>query len=356
MALVLLAIPGAGCGKKGSMRPPEPRGPTPPKEVAARQIGTVVEVSFLAPTPRGPKPSQQPALAELVRVAYGPGLHPPQDPDAFRRAGVVVAQIEAAPLDPGSRLRIRDPSWGKLAGSGVDWTLRYAVRVQDRRGRPSPLVAAPDLVPVAPIPAPSGLGAEATADGIRLRWNPPVAEGSFKYNVYRTEPGGAFGEHPLHREPLGSTELLDADVTSGKAYRYVVRAAASEGPPFRESESSQEVAVLAEDRFPPAPPSGLVAVQEGRAVRLFWNPNQERDLAGYRAFRKSGSGDWQAIGSGLGVEPLLLDPAVRPRTTVRYRVIAVDRAGNESLPSDTVEVEVVEDAGTAPADERRGPS
>jgi hypothetical protein len=324
--------------------------------VAARQIGSVVEASFLAPTPRGPKPSQQPVLAELVRVAYGPGLHPPQDPDAFRRAGVVVAKIEAEPLGSGSRLRIRDPSWRELAGSGVDWTLRYAVRVRDRRGRPSPLVAAPDLVPVAPIPAPLGLDAEATADGIRLRWNPPEAEGSSKYNVYRMEQGGAFAEQPLHREPLGSAEFLDADVISGKAYRYMVRAALSDGPPFRESESSQEVEVIAEDRFPPAPPSGLVAVQEGRAVRLFWNPNQERDLAGYRVFRKSGSGEWQAIGSGLDVEALLLDPAVQPRTTVHYRVIAVDRAGNQSPPSDTVEVDVVEDVGTAPAGERRGPS
>jgi hypothetical protein len=348
VALALLALSGAACGKKGALKPPEPRGPMPPRGVAAREIGSVVEVSFLVPAPRGPKPSQQPALAELVRVAYGPGLHPPSDPDAFRRIGVVVLRVDAERLGAGSRLTIRDPSWRDLAGGGVGWTLRYAVRVRDRRGRSSPLVAALDLVPVAPIPAPSNLKAEATADGIRLRWDPPKAEGAFKYHVYRAAVTAAFGEAPLHREPLSSTDLLDADVVWGKAYRYVVRSTLSEGPPFRESDSSPEVEVFAEDRFAPAPPTGLVAVQEGSAVRLFWNPNQERDLAGYRVFRKTGTGEWQAIGSGLGVEPLLLDSAVRPGATVHYRVIAVDRVGNESRPSETVDVDVVEDAGTAP--------
>jgi predicted small lipoprotein YifL len=354
-ALVLLAISAAGCGKKGPLKPPEPRGPTSPKEVTARQTGDVVEISFLAPAPRGSNPSQQPILAELVRVAYGPGLHPPQDPDAFRRTGAVVAQIEGDPLGSGSRLRFRDPSWRDLSGNGVDWTLRYGVRVRDRRGRPSPLVVAPDLVPVAPPPVPFGLAAEATADGIRLRWDPPETGGSTKYNVYRAERGDPFGERPLNREALASAEYLDADVTLGKSYRYVVRSALFEGPPFRESASSPEVDVLAEDRFPPAPPSGLVAVQEGQAIRLFWNPNQERDLAGYRVFRRTEPGEWLTIGRNLGVEPLLLDPEVRPGTKVHYRVIAVDRAGNESRPSEAVEVDVVEDTGTAKESGRRGP-
>jgi predicted small lipoprotein YifL len=350
--LLLLALASGACGKRGPLKPPEPRGPTPPKEVAARQTGDRVVVSFVAPVARGDRPSQQPVRAELVRVTYAPGLHPPQDPDAFRRVGAVVATLERDPLAAGSRLRLEDPSYKELAGGGVDWTLRYAVRVRDRKGRPSPLVVAPDLLPVTPPPVPSGVHAEATADGIRVRWDPPKVEGIPKYNLYRAEQGADFGDLPLHREPLSTTEYLDTDVAAGKSYRYVVRTAMSEGPPFRESAPSVVAGVVAEDRFPPAAPSGLVAVQEGKAVRLFWNPNQERDLAGYRVYRRDAAGEWRRIGPELGVEPLLLDPEARPGTQVSYRVTAVDRAGNESIPSEPVDLDVAADAGAAPGGAR----
>ena len=82
LALLLLAT---ACGKKGSPLPPLPRGPFPPENVAARQIGDRVLVGFDVPVARGDKPAQQPVRAELVRVEYSPGLEPPVDADAFRR-------------------------------------------------------------------------------------------------------------------------------------------------------------------------------------------------------------------------------------------------------------------------------
>jgi predicted small lipoprotein YifL len=347
LALLVLAFAVAACGKKGPMRSPEPRGPTPPKEVVARQTGLAVDVSFVVPSPRGPKPSQQPVRAELVRIAFPPGLRPPQEADAFRRLGVVVTAITADPMKAGSRLRLQDPSWRDLAGRGVDWTLRYGVRVRDRRGRPSPLVVAPDLIPVEPPPAPTGLVAEATGDGIRVKWAPARVEGSAKYNLYRADQNGSFGERPVNREPLPSAEYLDTETVAGRTYRYRVRTAASDGPPYRESASSEEVAVLAEDRFPPQPPTGLVAVQEGKAIRLFWSPNPERDLAGYHVYRRYGSGEWTRVDAVLDPEPLLLDSGVQAGTHVSYRVTAVDRAGNESGVSETVELDAVADTGDA---------
>ena len=93
-----------------------------------------------------------------------------------------------------------------------------------------------------------------------------------------------------------------------------------------------------------------MAVQEGKAVRLFWNPNKEKDLAGYRVYRRDAAGEWRRIGPELGVEPLLLDPDVLPGTHVSYRVAAVDRAGNESAPSEAVELDVAADTVAAPGD------
>ena len=85
--LVPALLLSTACGKRGSPFPPLPRGPLPPAEVAARQIGGRSVVGFRVPEARGPKPSQHPIRAELIRVTYPPGLEPQTDPDAFRRRG-----------------------------------------------------------------------------------------------------------------------------------------------------------------------------------------------------------------------------------------------------------------------------
>mgnify|MGYP001043022400 CR=1 FL=1 len=338
----ILLVAAAACGKKGSLRPPEPRGPLAPRDVAARQEGPRVAVSFTMPDPRGPKESQAPVEAELVRLARPPGSSAPAEAEAFRRAPV-VAVIGGDPLPGGARLRVEDSSWTALQGGGVGWTLRYAVRVRDRHRRPSPLVVAHDLVPVAPLPPPTGLAAEATAEGVRLVWNPP-SDGPFLFNLYRSPAGEPFGERPLNEDPVPSTEYLDAVVEVGRTYRYVVRTSAAGGAPYRESGSAGPIEVVAEDRFPPSAPTGLVAVQEGSAIRLFWNPNQERDLAGYRVERRLGTeGGWRPLGAGATAEPFYLDDEAAAGARAAYRVVAVDGAGNAGPPSEPSEILVAED-------------
>ena len=345
LAIGLLAA--SSCGKKGPPRPPEPRGPLPPRKIEVRQLGAQMVVAFQIPEPRGSQPAQAPARAELVRVEYGPGLEAPSDPDTFRRRGTVVRVFGANPLQPGTRATIDDPSWTRLVDGGVGWTLRYAVRVRDQRGRPSPLVVARDIIAVAIPEPPRGLTAEPTADGIRAVWSPPADEGSFRYNLYRADDEGVYPERPLNGQPLETSEFLDTSAEIGKTYRYGVRTSVGEPPPFTESATSAEVIVVAEDRFAPAAPEGLVAVQEGEAIRLFWDPGQERDLEGYRVYRRIDSSAWESVGPSLVPEPLYLDTEVEPGQRVVYRVTAVDRATppNEGPASSVVEVLVAEDRG-----------
>ena len=129
---------------------------------------------------------------------------------------------------------------------------------------------------------------------------------------------------------------------SGKSYTYMVRTSASEALQYRESISCPAVTVTAEDRFAPGAPQRLVAVQEGRAVRLFWNPNQEKDLAGYRVYRRAEEGEWARVGTDGVAQPLYLDDSVTAGQHLTYRVTAVDRASppNESPPSEEVDVDV----------------
>jgi len=349
LILSLAGLPQA-CGKMGPLEPPAPRGPLPPAVVEARQVGDRVEVALTVPQPRGNDPSQSVQTTEILRVAYPKGRPAPSEPDAFRVRGDLVVAIEADYAKPGARLVIDDPTLKELADAGIGWTLRYGVRVRDRRGRPSALVVAKDLTTVAPVPAPRTLTGQASADGVRLSWEPAEGASSATYNVYRGPADGTLAERPLNVQPLTSNDDLDATVESGKTYRYVVRSVAADGPPYRESVSSNAVVVDASDRFAPAPPSGLVAVQEGNAARLLWNPGSESDLDGYRVYRDAGDGTWVRIGGDIVRQPSLIDPAIGGKRLVRYRVTAVDRANppNESEPSTVVELRVAADPGVSP--------
>ena len=336
------------CGKTGPLRPPAPRGPLPAHAVDARQIGNRVEIAFFVPAPRGTDPSQAVERAEVLRVAYPPGMIPPADPDAFRVRGEVVAQVSSRVAKPGDRIVIADPSVAELGGGGIGWTLRYGVRVRDQRDRPSALVIARDLATLPPAPAPGGLRGHATADGVRLEWDAPPEAPVSSYNVYRGPAEGLLSEQPLNIQPLTGPSFLDPTAETGRTYRYVVRAVAAEGVPYRESASSAELVVNASDTFAPAAPTGLVAVQEGAAVRLLWNPGTARDLDGYRVYRARGDAPWDRIGADVVRQPSFLDPDVRAGESVRYRITAVDRAvpANESEPSAEASLKVVADPGT----------
>jgi hypothetical protein len=347
VASVLFAVmaTATACGKKAPPTPPAPRGPLPPRLVEARQLGQEVRVAFTLSEPRGAHPTQRPHAAELVRVEFPPGSQPTDDPDAFRRRGRVVARLDVAARAPGERLALADEGLAELSNAGEGWTLRYGVRVVDRRGRLSPLVVARDLDLLRPPPAPVGLVAEATGEGIRLRWDAGGGDAVGRYSVYRRAPGEPAPERAIHPEPVSRNEYLDATAVPGSTYEYEVRAAAADGMPLRESAPSASIAVLAEDRSAPAPPERLVAVQERRAVRLFWNPSPERDVAGYRVYRRGSDGAWRAIGPALVDRPLHLDTAIESGQRLAYRVTAVDRAQppNESLPSAEVEFDVGEE-------------
>lgn len=346
LLLIEVVLWNSGCGKQGAPRPPLPRGPLPPTDVSARQTGASAVISFRVPAPRGDKPSMQPARVELVRVEYRPGNVAPPDPNAFRRRGQVVATLQGDPLPGGERVKILDETLTLGDGSlPPGTTLRYGIRVRDRRGRSSPLVVALDLVPVIPPSPPASITAIATAEGIRLNWEGAVSDDPGRYNLYRALAGGRYTGKPLHPSPLSVSEFLDTTVQMGQTYTYMVRSAVSDSEPYLESVSSPEVRVLAEDLFPPSRPGGLVAVQEGAGIRLFWNPGEERDLSGYRIYRRLNDGEWMTLEPDPVTQPLFLDRSVRTGDRIFYRVSAVDRADppNESAPSEEVSLVVATD-------------
>jgi hypothetical protein len=179
-----------------------------------------------------------------------------------------------------------------------------------------------------------------------LTW---TARSDTRYQVYRSRPGEEMPLRPIHDRPIPSGEYLDASATPGARFVYTVRVVTGDPPPYVEGHDADPVEIDVTDVFPPVAPRGLVAVQEGRSVRLFWDPSTERDLLGYRVYRQDvRGGPWAPIGPSSVDRPLVLDDSISPGRAYAYRITAVDRASppNESEPSSPVEIEVSHEPAT----------
>jgi hypothetical protein len=102
-----------------------------------------------------------------------------------------------------------------------------------------------------------------------------------------------------------------------------------------ESEASEPACTRLVDTFAPAAPKGLNAVAGSGEINLIWDPSPEPDLDGYLVLRGTSV---DALGR---VSPLLHETTFHDTVPagVRYVyvVLAVDRAGNRSLPSAPIE-------------------
>jgi subtilisin family serine protease/chitodextrinase len=80
------------------------------------------------------------------------------------------------------------------------------------------------------------------------------------------------------------------------------------------------------DTTPPAAPAGLTATAGVQSVSLDWADNGESDLASYRVYR-------DGVQIATAAASAYTDSGLTAGVTYRYRVTAVDRSGNESVPS-----------------------
>jgi hypothetical protein len=115
-----------------------------------------------------------------------------------------------------------------------------------------------------------------------------------------------------------------------------------------EGDDSNVVHLVVHDIFPPAVPGGLQAVFSSVGQKPFidltWEPDTERDLAGYIVYRRTAASDFAAVTPAPLKSPAWRDNDVHPGQTYFYTVAAIDVRGNQSAQSapasETVPVEV----------------
>ena len=100
-----------------------------------------------------------------------------------------------------------------------------------------------------------------------------------------------------------------------------------------ESDAPPAICETLVDTFPPAAPKGMNAIATDGAINLIWEPNAEKDLAGYIVLRGVEPAETlESITPAPIAEPSFKD-TVKPGIAYVYAVRAVDKAGNPSPSS-----------------------
>lgn len=338
--LLVVAALCSACGAKGPVMPPMSLAPKPTTDLAVRQQGAelVLQASYPKTTISGVAMPGLDAVEIYRHVRPAPGTAKPLPPDprefalAAERA-LVLRGSELASTVTGDKLEIRLPIPQPLPADRQSWTV--ALRLIAKGGDRSELSNQVTLAPVAPPTPPSGLRVAAKETGIEISWTAVQAPllGCLIYRREAKNPG--WGDF-MHGVPLaeGST-YLDTTAQYGHRYVYSLTAAASMDPRI-ESPLAGEQEVDYQDRFPPAPPSHLLALSEARRVRLVWERSAAGDVAGYVVYRQDPGGEFHR----LSAQPITVlefnDSGLVPRVEYHYRVAAIDKSGNLGEAGDTV--------------------
>ncbi|MCZ2149434.1 MAG: hypothetical protein LC126_16880 [Bryobacterales bacterium] len=323
LTLVFASVLLAGCGYVGDPRPPALNIPKRIEDLGAIQHGASLRLTFALP-----KMTTEDLLirerGELdVRVGVPGGGE--FNVDAWAPAARRVPASAASANQDGAM--VVEAPVGEFAGNEVF----AAVRTSNPKGRWSGWSNVLTVKVVKPLEAPTGVSAEASADGVRLSWQ---GEPQGRYRIYRQ----AEKEETFTR--IGEARgLIYADKTAdfGKSYRYRVQAVQKAGEREAESDLSATMEITPVDTFAPAAPASLTVLSGVSSVELAWERNLDKDLRGYQVYRATGDGPMERIAS-LVESPAYSDKAVESGKSYHYAVSAVDQAGNESAKSEPVTI------------------
>jgi hypothetical protein len=354
-----------GCGAPGEPAPPVPPTPVAITDLTARQAGDAVQLSFTMPSKStlGEKLKEGPAF-EVLRGSFKPDGT--VDEKSFRVVDTVPGSLVNEYVEKG-KVEFPDAISPQEFKAHAGEPVLYRVRtyVSPKKISSSSTSASLKLYPV-PAPIPS-VQVELTENAIDLKWQTPT-------NTTAGEPLGAIPEYHVYRgeldpqtadaaklNPRKATwkapflqiavttipEYHDVGFDYGKTYAYTVRSTIQVQGMTLESSDSPLVVLTPRDTFPPAAPQSLVAAVlpgasgEPKVVDLSWSINLETDLAGYRVYRsEQESTQGELLTKDLLPTPAYRDTSVRNGQKYWYRVTAVDKAGNESAPSQPIAVEV----------------
>ena len=329
------------CGTPGAPEPPSLNLAKPVSDLKATRTGNQVTLTWTVPTQT-------------------------TDGASFRRRGPtrVCRTTDQTAIDRCSAIATLQASAGQKTASFVseipaqnngpnDYAI-FAVEVLNDRGRSAGLSNQPKI-PTAVVSELDGTPKiEITPDAVIVTATVVPREASIKQELQlrrrekntTQESTVAWRTWDLSAGEAAKLELHDENFVWEKTYDYRVVLVASANAPGGtvsfDADSSAPIEILVHDVFPPAIPTGLQAVFSGPlpgqqpAIDLTWNPNMDRDLAGYFVYRRR-QNEPPTAAARLNPQPVVApsyrDTAIQPGNTYVYSVSAVDERGNESKRS-----------------------
>jgi len=346
LALVIAAGWLNGCGVQGPPRPPRLQRPATITGLSVVQVGQALEIHFSVPqqTSDGQRLTK-PLEVEILRSVAPPGAGVSKlpEPEVWMR----LIRNQWLPYAKGGEVSYTAHLTEQELRTWRGQTLVLGVRTLTRGLRHRALESDPSNwvdVPIFDVSEPvGGVVIVTTEKALEVRFPPPPTMLSGQplhdlagYRIYRSTTGerGSF-------EMIGETPAppyRDSQFEFGRTYYYRVRAVFGEPGHWAMSDDSQIATVTARDTFPPAAPQGLTGIYAAGGVELVWTANAESDLAGYYVYRLENPPP-QRLNKQLVRTPIFRDANAVPGRTFSYYVTAVDLTGNESQPSEKVDVE-----------------
>ncbi|MCP2605147.1 fibronectin type III domain-containing protein, partial [Candidatus Aminicenantes bacterium AH-873-B07] len=243
--------------------------------------------------------------------------------------------------------------------------LIFGIKVKDSKNKLSELSQLVSIKPGIPPSPPQNVNFSVYEDKILLKWDPPEKNDNSIIDGYRVYRWNEEKKIPmlLNSLPIKETSFEDRNFIYDKKYFYVIRSITY--PPvfyiplpypflffntyfhkkeelfnsIIESENSNIIEIIPKDTFPPKAPQGLVAIPGKKVITLMWDPNIERDLEGYRVWRKT---EFEKEFSLLTLKPILnnsyRDEMLEENLTYYYYVTAIDKKKNESEKSQIIKI------------------
>ena len=332
-----LTVALAACGKKGPPLPPVRVLPATPGALTARQLGDdILIAASLRPVRTDGSPLPAGTEVRVLRMPASSSLKPGLVSERYlmeqflRDAGIVAVLDPRTPEGnaPG-RIVFRDRGIvpeGEAASTAAPSGFLYGLRVVEPGGKSSAMRPPVLIEPARPPASPGALIGEVAEGEVRLKWE--AAPGGSAYNVYRRDSSDSTDpETPLNPTPLTTLDYVDKTFHYDTEYQYFVRTSLSGRATPCESPGGPIFTVRPHDRFAPGAPTGIAVAVEGDQIRVYWFPNAETDLAGYRIYRRAeGEKEATKVADAGPTESAWADTGVVPGVRYYYAVSAIDGA------------------------------
>lgn len=345
IAVALLITLFSGCGKRKPPLPPKER-VSQRVEIKGIQQGGQVILSWTMPT----RNAAEGNTLNIERIDVYRLIEPLSAPlslseEDFSSRSTLIKSIPVTDKDFSfSKLTYTDT----LEFSGQAARLRYAIRFVNSSGQKAAFSNFLLIQPESRIAEkPTNLDGTYSQDAIVLNWEKPQAnvDGTqpaniLGYNIYRRSGNNADAKI-LNKTPLKNTNYSDDFFEFGIDYGYFVRTVSlgGDGTPI-ESLNSNNFDVKPTDTFAPNPPNAVTIAAAPNVISIFFAANIEKDIVGYKIYRSTDEQipkeNWELLTPEILKNNTFSDSKVEPEKTYYYYLIAVDKFGNESKPSEIV--------------------